>query len=300
MRLSKPMIKVFAQIVRGANTIEKIAKINNKSVNFVSEILSDLEKEGFIVKRRTFIEGNRISAEVSNVEHAIRFKELIFQYPTINFEDLISDSKLLFLATVSEDWISLDEVSKLSGVSKHMLSRYTSMIKNRGIIVRNKNLYKINRAAWPLLSDFILSYKNYAKINGSVKWKYEDEVLFEVDNSDLIQGSLTGLAKYADYGVEVFVVKALCRLPKEELSKEEVFVHSLFQVDDSRTLNLALTFYIKNKLNYKKVLPLAMRYGKYTMFNEMIKALKEGKSDTLKFNKRDFNRIASMYGLENV
>lgn len=305
MKLSKPMIRIFTLITRGMNTIEQIAKAQHKSVNWITEVLQDLEKEGFIVKKKSYLlRGSRLSVEVANTNHAIKFKELIFAYPTIHFEDILSDSKLLFLAAVSEDWITKDEISKLSKISKEMISRFTPMLKNRGIIIRKNNLYIINEKAWPLMKEFILAYKNYAIVNGKVKWKYRNEMLLEVNSQKLVQGSLTGFALYPKYNMKLFVVKALCKIPEGKISKEEVFVHSLFQIEDSRTLNLALLFYLKHKLNYKKVLSRAMRYGKYTMFNNYVKLLKIKEErmplTSLEFDRKDLKRIAHIYGVKNV
>ena len=126
-----------------------------------------------------------------------------------------------------------------------------------------------------------------------------------MNDEQLIQGSITGLHAYRNYGVLVRTISALCFLPEKKLSKEEIFVHSLFEVDDPRTLHLALTFYLKNKLTYKKVLSLTMRYGKYTMFENFVKLLKT-KEDKIKlealpaFDRKDFKRIANMYGVKNV
>ena len=76
-------------------------------------------------------------------------------------------------------------------------------------------------------------------------------------------------------------------------------------MDDPRTLHLALTFHLKNKLNYNKVLSIAMKYGKYTVYQNMISILKS-KEDRIKmeylpkFERTDFRRIANMYGVKNV
>ena len=126
MKLSKPMIQTFKLITRGSNTIEKIAKAQHKSINWITEVLQELEKEDFIVKKKSYLlKGSRFSIEIANTNHAIKLKELIFEYPTINFADILADSKLLFLAAVSEDWIKLEEISRLSKVSKYMISRFT-------------------------------------------------------------------------------------------------------------------------------------------------------------------------------
>ena len=300
------MIKMFREIARESRTIKDLAISQKKSVNWITEVLQDLERGGFIVKKRSYeIKGSRIAIELANTEHAAKFKDLIFQYPTIKFEELLSDSKLLFLAALTEDWMTIEIATNLSKISKYMVERYRPMLMNRGIIVKKGNLYKINDKAWPKLKEFLAAYRNYSRIKGYVKWKYQDEVIFEVDNEDLIQGTITGFSKYADYGIKVNTISILCRVPKEQLSKEEIFVHSLFELNDPRTLYIALTFYIKDNLIYKKVMPLAIKYGKYTLFENFIKLLdiriNKIKLDGLpEFERNEFNRIANIYGVKNV
>jgi len=306
MKLNKPMIEAFNKIAHGIEGIDNLSSAINKSPNRTVEIINDLEKEGFITKKSNYsIKGSRKIIELANTNHAVKLKELIFEYKTIKFNEIMSDSKLLFLAALSEDWMNTNSASDLSSVSKYMIERYRKMLKDRGVISQKDGLYKVNEKAWPLLKEFLIAYKNYSTIRGNVKWKYGDEVLFEIDREEMMQGVATGFYMYKDYGVEVGVISALCIIPKRKLSKEEVFVHSLFEVDDPRTLHLALTFYLKNKLNYQKVLSIAMKYGKYSMFENFVKILKT-KEEKVKlegfptFDRKDFIRIANMYGVENV
>ena len=306
MRLSKPMLELFPKIARGNNTIESLAKAQNKSVNWITEIVQELEEECFVVKKKSYkLKGSRIIIEIANTTHATKLKELIFEYATIKFEDILSDSKLLFLAALSEDWIDLKTATKLGKISRYMAERIRPMLKNRGIIINKGRLYKVNDKAWSSLKEFLVAYKNYSSLNGVVKWKYQNEILFEVDKEEMVRGSITGLTKYKEFHVLVGTISALCRIPDESLSKEEVVVHSLFEVNDPRTLHLALTFYLKNKLKYNKILPIAMKYGKYTMFENMLKLLKltedKVKLELLPvFDRKDFIRITHMYGVEDV
>jgi len=306
MKLSKPMIEVFTQVAHGKNTRESLSQSLHKSQNWITEIILDLEKEGFIKKQRDYkIKGSRLIIEIANTYHALKLKELSFEYLKMPLEDLMANSKILFLASVSEDWASTNVATQVSSISKYAIDKYRPQLKNRGVIMQKGDLYKINEKAWPLLKEFIIAYKNYSTIKGNVKWKYQNEILFEIDNEDLIQGSLTGFAKYKEYGVLVRVISALCKLPASKISKEEIFVHSLFEVDNPRTLHLALTFYLKNKLKYEKILPIAMKYGKYTMFENFAKLLsiKENKiklEALPTFDREDFMRIAHMYGVKNV
>ncbi len=306
MYLTKPQLAAYAEIIRGANTVDKVVAKLHKSPNRVSEILSELEQEGFILKKPDYHQrGSRWGIEISGTNYSLRLRELMMEYQSIKFEDLLAGSKLLFLAALSEDWISLPEALKLCQISRHTVNRYIRNFLQRGIVQKKYGLYILNAKMWPMLRQFILDYKNYGLFGGHIKWRFQKEMIFEVDREENLQGEISGLARYRDYGVEVGVISALCYLPKKKLSKEEIFVHSLFEVDDPRTLHLAATFYIKNQLKYYKVLPVAMKYGKYTMFQNFMK-LFDSEQDVLKldvlppFDRTDFKRIARMYGVKNV
>jgi len=296
MDLSKPMITVFRSIIHGNHTIDSLKL--NKSFSWTASVISDLEKEGFITKKPNFsIKASRKAIEISGNNYTLKLRDLIIKYPTIKFEQILADSKLKFLATL-EDWITLKEASKLSKVSTHMILRYKKKLENRGIIEKKGKLYRLNKKSWPLLNEFIIEYKNHSTLNGYIKWKYEDEIIFEVDQKKLIKGEITGLSKFKDYGINVRTISALCVLPERKLTKEEIFIHSLFESDDYRNISLILTFYLKNKLKEKRVLPIAMKYGKYSQFNNLINFLK-GETIPM-FDREDFIRIAKMYGVKNV
>ena len=306
MKLTKPMLKAFYHITQGENTLTKLSGALGKSKYWTDLVLSSLEKEEFIVKSKNFsITGSRFIIEVASTAHASKLRDLLFKYQGISFEKILTDGRLLFLMALSEDWITKEVAMQLSKLSKYSIDRYMPSLKNRGVIVKKKMLYRVSER-WPLMKDFLITYKNYSKVNGQVKWKYGEETIFQVNNQDLVHDhTTTGLHEYKVYGVQVGVISALCVLPKRKLSKEDIFIHSLFEVDDPRTLHLALTFYLKNKLEYEKVMLLAMKYGKYTMFEDFVKLLK-AKEDKVKFeslpifDRKDFIRIAHMYGVNYV
>lgn len=295
------MLTAYKEIIHGANTIDKLAVKLHKSTNRVSEIISELVKNGFIIRKQEYHrQESRLVIELSGTNYSLRLRELMIEYQSIKFEDILAESKLLFLAAISEDWISMSEALKLCQISRHTVNRYIRSFLNRGIVLKQQGLYTINAKMWPLLRQFILEYKNYGLVEGHIKWRFQEEMLFEVDREDNVHGETSGLVRYRDYGVFVGVISALCYIPKKKLRKEEIFIHSLFEVDDPRTLHLAATFYVKNKLKYHKVLPIAMKYGKYTPFQSFMKIFESGQ-DLLKlellppFDRKDFKRIAQMY-----
>lgn len=306
MRLTKPMLAAYKKIIHGANTLNILATKLHKSANRISEILSELEKEGLVRRKQHYLrQGSRLGIEISGTNYSLRLRELMIKYQSLQFEDILADSKLLFLAALSEDWISMREALKLCRVSKHTVNRYIRSFLNRGIVQKQSGLYTLNAKMWPVLKQFILEYKNYGLVDGNIKWRFQEEMIVEVDREEKVQGEISGLARYRDYGVYVGVISVLCYIPQKRLGPEEIFVHSLFEVDDPRTLHLAATFYLRNRLKYSKVLPIAMKYGKYTLFQNFMKIF-ESEQDLLQldllppFDRNDFRRIAHMYGVKNV
>ena len=74
----------------------------------------------------------------------------MFDFQALKYEEILADSKLLFLAALSEDWITIDEASKLSKVSKSMIKKYKLKLQNRGVFLKKWNLYMINERMWGL------------------------------------------------------------------------------------------------------------------------------------------------------
>lgn len=304
--ITKPMLKVSNLVIHGFETIESLAGNLKKSKNWVSEILTELEKEGFISKKREFgLRKSRIQITLANTPYALKLKDLMLEYNTIDFSTILSGVKIDLLTALCLDWKDLKTASAQAGISLSTASIYIRPLINRGILQRQKVLYKINRTAWPLLYEFLKEYRNFALLNGTVKWKYKDEILFEIDNESLKKGVYTGFYRYKDYGVKVNVVKALCYMPEKQLSKEEIFVHSLFEVNDSKTLYLALTFFLKNNLSRKKAEKIVVKYDLYTKFNNLLRIL-DSKEEKISveglpsFERSDFRRVANLYGVKNV
>jgi len=99
-------------------------------------------------------------------------------------------------------------------------------------------------------------------------------MVFEVTKED-IQGVLTGFSAYSNFNTPLNVIKHACYLPEKKLTKEEVFIHSLFQIRrETRLLELAVVFYYKNKPNRKKLIKLAYNYDCIDLFNDFFKVIK--------------------------
>lgn len=306
MRLSKALLQVFKLVIHDYNTIAQLAQKLQKSNNWVSEVVSELEKEGFIAKEPSFsLYKSRKAISIANTPYALKLRDLMIEYKTIEFSQILSGAKLKLLSALCFDWKTLKVASSLAQISLITSRNAAKPLANRGILSRKKGMYRVNEKAWHLLLQFLKEYRNFSRLNGSVKWKYGDEIIFEIDEPKLKKGVYTGFSRYGDYGIVVHIVKALCHLPEIKLSKEDIFVHSLFEVEDSRSLYLCLAFFLKNKLSRNGTRQKAMFYDLYSAFKDF-EMLLDSEGESIKtehlpqFERKEFNRIARMYGVKNV
>ncbi len=306
MKLTKPMLRAFSLAVRGSETLPELAKALGKSQNWVSEVVSELAEEGYVAKeRKAGLRQTRLRVRLSGTPYALKLKELLFQYKTVDFSPILCGMRLDLLAALCLDWKDLTLASQQSGASLAAARLYAKQLLNRGVLQRQGRLYRVNQRAWPVLQSFLQELRNYSLLSGALKWKYKDEEIFAIDDEKLKRGVYTGFARYSDFGITIGLVSQLCHVPARKLSKEEIFVHSLFEVDDSRTLHLALTFYVKNKLAKGKAEKAAMKCDLYTKFSELAQLL-AAKEEKLKvgglpeFELQDFRRVAAIYGVNNV
>lgn len=311
MNLTKPMVRVFNIVCHENDTLQSIAKEAGKSLSWTSEVLHQLIEEQLITARfrhhfpEDFPKSKKIF-QVANTSYADKLRQLMFIKPYIDFTEIIAGIKLKVLMAILFDWKDYKTISKMVKTSAHAVRQTVPKLKNRGIITKKGRLLKFNEISWSHLFEFLKELRNFSSLNGFLLWKYDKETVYAVDDKRLAKGVLTGFNRYSDYGVRVVTVTGCCYLPEKKLTKEEIFVHSLLQVDEPRLLHLALTFCIKHKLNTKRVKQLAMYYDCYSKYEELktLPLLREDykklESFQITFDRKDFRRIASMYGVKNV
>ena len=307
MNLTKPMVRVFKIVCHESDTLQSIAKATEKSVSWTSEILNQLIDAQFVTAElASSSPGSRKIFMVANTAYAAKLKQLMYIKPYIDFSEIVTGSRLKVLSTILYDWKDYETISKMVNASTHAVRQTVPQLKSRGFISKKGRLLKFNNVAWHHLLEFLKELRNFSGLNGFLLWKYNKESIFIVDNKSLTKGTLTGFNKYVDYGMKVVTVTGCCYIPEKKISKEEVFVHSLLQVDDPRLLHLALAFYLKHGLNTKKVEKLAMYFDCYSRLQELkiLPSLKEDykklESFQTTFDRKDFHRIAHMYGVKNV
>lgn len=120
--------------------------------------------------------------------------------------------------------------------------------------------------------------------------------------------------RYKDFGVDVNTVAYMCYAGHEKISAKHAFIHSLYEVDDARSVALVMTFYAKNKLYMSKSLKtihkLAEKYDKSNEVKEierMFMLFRQGKIENRIENRllptidlEGIKRQFALYGVKNV
>jgi len=279
MELNRSKIELLKAIVEGSRTRKEIAKATNLSINRCSEILIELEKDGFITRKRI---NKRLVIEIAYLPYAQQFKELAISSSAFKIEDFLTGIRFRILSCCLLGWKTTKDIAEQLGIALTTVQNNIGMLQDRGLLMVEKRRYKFDRKAWPKVYSFLYAYRTFSSLMIDVLWKFEDEILFEVNEEQQIKGSLTGFSAYGQYGVKIRNVKYYCHLPEKKLGKEEIFIHSLLQIrDDTRSLDLAIVFYIKNKLDNKKLTKLAVIHDLYPVLQDFLYVIQTSKSTTI-------------------
>ena len=271
MLTNQLQVRVLAELAKGNNNYEKITKNLNISKSWLSEIITELEKKQFITKER---QGLKLNINISEASFAQAIKHLFYKVNYIDFENFLFGLKFRILSCSLFSWKTSNEISNQLNVPVKSVRNTLSLLQNQGLITRESRTIMFNKKAWPELYAFLEKYRNFSQIQGNLLWKFEEEQIFEVLEEKQIQGSMTGFSRYNDFGITLFETKICCHLPKKDLSKEEIFIHSLLQIDDSRMTGLAVIFFKKHKL--KNPDELAVKYDCLDRLED-IKKIMQGK-----------------------
>ncbi len=294
--ISKRMIKVLSSITSGLNTREKIAKNLGLSKTWISEIITKLEKSKFIYKKR---KGNAVYLELSYISFAQEFKNMIENNPNIKFEEFLYGLNFRILSFCLFDWKTSEIIATQLNLNKKTIWNRLSVLTSRGLLKKNKEFYMTNEKAWPILYSFLEEYRMFYNGKGKVLWKFKDEKVFCITKEEDIEGSLTGFSQYSKFKVPIIVVRHCCYLPKKNITKEEIFMHSILQITDSREIMLALVFYLRNNLNKESLHNLSIKYDCRIKLEDLYKILKQEKTDIFPLIKeKELKEFFEQYGVK--
>jgi len=269
IKLTKKLIKVLISIISGNKTLSEIANNLDVSTNSVSKILIKLEDEGFILRHKS---KTGVKIKLSNRSYVLHFKEFYLSNIHIDISNLFSGRSLDVLLTIANKGKKTNIMADMLEIQPRAVREKLGHLIDRGIVSKEKGIYFINENI-PKLKDFLLSIKNYYDGQGILYKNTINEQLIYVHEPNLVKGYLTGFNAYQKYNMSIRPKSYLYSQKNKEPKIEDVFVHSLFEINDARTLGIAITFFAKNNLYlnkyYERLLYLGLMFEVDNLINEI-------------------------------
>ena len=281
MELTRSEVRALAAFLEGNAGIAGLQRALKVRQPRVSYLVERLVEKGFLAKRR---HGLRLGLELAPTPHALKFREMYSRNPHRPYGEILSGRNLDVLQAIAYNPKETRTIARMLGVQPRAIQERLARLSGLALVHRAGKRYVLSPSAEEVHS-FIGSLRTSLDLNGVLHWRLNDEILYATRDEKAVRGHLTGFNEYHRHGVQVNTISYLCTTGKKP-SVGELFVHSLFQVEDPRTLGLAVTFFAKNKLHPKSLAYLAEKYDVqekldgvlevYRRFRELDKALPGG------------------------
>jgi hypothetical protein len=244
MRLSQTELNVLKELALGRNVISDLARTLHKSEQQVYRSSKKLGEKGFVnlVDRRL---------KPQRTPHATLLLALLKKYP--NLVSVLSGSGLPILSSIASpktvtDIIRDTDISKTVVYGKINQSLSLSILKSG-----NNDTYSINKEIWPDLASFLKTLTLYDEISdprvpeaSTIYHRTRRDIVFST--SVQVDATPTAFSEYKNYGLSLLLPVNFFYLPKRHLTREDVFLHSLFVIEKEHERRYALytvLFYLK-------------------------------------------------------
>jgi len=246
MRFSQTDLKILEQLALGTTDIKTIAKHLQKSDK---QIYASSQK----LKTKNILDLFNGNLEPKKISHVTLLLHLLQKHP--NLTTIISGSGLAILRHLITpkkvtDIVQDTGVSKTVVYDKIQQCLVISIVKQKG-----DNTYMINPDIWSDLREFLNALNIYDETtdprvpaNSTIYHKNNKEILFS--NNSSLDATRTAFSAYEQYGLKLLLPTTYYYLPKKDISKKDVFIHSLYITEkekDIRHLTYISLFYAKYK-----------------------------------------------------
>jgi len=246
MHLSKIELRVLEQIAKGNTEINTMAKELHRDISRIYRTKETLANKGFV----DITDGMLLPKKTTHVTILL---QLLTKYP--NIVDILTRSGVPILTSLLTPK-KINDIEKETQFKKSIIYRKIKQATEISAVIKNENQqYVINEKIWIDLKRFLEEYKKFEETtdqripaNSIIYYKNDKEIIFS--NKEKLDATQTGFSEYKQYSLKLLLPTTYYYLPKKNLSKKEVFVHSLFITEkekDIRHLTYVSLFYIKYK-----------------------------------------------------
>jgi len=245
MHFSKIELRILEQIAQGNTKINTIAKELHRDISRIYRTRESLADKGLV----DFVDGRLIPKKTTHVTILL---QLLTKYP--NIIDILTNSGIPILISLLTPK-KVSEIEKETQLKKSIIYRKIKQATRISAVIKNENQqYALNEKIWIDLRRFLEEYKKFEETtdpriptNSIIYYKDNKEIVFS--NKEKLDATPTGFSAYERYGIKLFLPTSYYYLPKKNLSKKQIFQHSLFITEkerDIRHLTYVALFYAKN------------------------------------------------------
>lgn len=252
MQLSQIELKTLEQIAQGNNDIKEIARNLKKDKSRIYRTKQELIKKDIV----NFSKGKLVP---KRTPHIILLLQLLSKYQ--NLVNILSGSGIPILTALLE-FNTIKKIEENTDFEKSIIYRKIKQaILISAVIHTQKKTYAFNKKIWNDLICFLEELKKYNETtdpripaSSTIYYKTPKEIIFS--NKNKLQAELTGFSAYNKYEIKLLLPTNYYYLPKKQLTKEEIFTHSLYitqKETDIRNITFIALFYRKYKDELQKI-----------------------------------------------
>lgn len=245
MRFSQTELKILEQVSQGNITVTGVARAIKKSEKQVYRASQKLAKKGFLELSKGNLEPKKSS-------HVIFLLHLLADYP--NLTQLLSESGIEILFSLLKPK-AVEDIINETGFKKSIIYRKLKQAMAISVVKKKNKQYFLDETLWGRLREFLEEFKKLLETtdpripaNSVIYYKTDKEIIFA--NKTKQDATPTAFSVYETYGIKILMPTNYYYLPKKNLSKKEIFIHSLYVTEKEKTirhLTYVALFYLKFK-----------------------------------------------------
>ena len=274
-KLNITEIDIINLIGENKLTISQISQRINKSLSWVSECVSYLEKIDFIE-----IERKGLSKFVSPSSKSVSIKlQNLFNETNLNLYKILANSGLMILPLLLRPGSTIKNIENKTFLSYKTIKNILTLWEGMGVVIfdNKTRIYSFNSIQKYLIK-FVRDYSESRNSRilrltiskGTIVWQWRDEFIISISNEinhpNFVSSAMTRLSELG-YDLLYTVYYYYFSTSSEKIDSEEAFIHSLRidpnnprikrlllkEIKDSK-LNIELLFYYAKKYNVTKKL----------------------------------------------
>lgn len=250
LMLTKTQLLVFYEVCQGNDRLSKILENIKMNKTHISEMIGILIREKLITK-------NKQKLSVSEYPFALKLQKLLVNK---NLIEILSNSGIEILITALEKK-TITEIATETGLKEITIKQFIRKAQGSSIFIKEKKKYMVNNYVWPELIDFLKEYNNFQEnydyrvpLGSTIYYKNKKEIVFSTKQK--FDATFTAFSAFRDYNLLIYTLENFYYLPKKQLTKQDILLHTLAVVEktkDFREILYLALFYYKYKKEFKDI-----------------------------------------------